>query len=208
MRGTARSDEINRFLRTGDHDPLLRAWPGSNVLDSVVRGSEALRDALLEEVRRREGKVTEHGPVSPPGDEFVAFTRATVAPMVRGLFSRKESDLVLDLLARSVVFLTREQIEPQIRQASLDTAWKIANIYLGSIGADRLDHNFRHIVGLSVETTCYVSMAYFSDEDPFADFVVHEVAHVFHNCKRRTAGLRETGRLEWLLPIAFRKREL
>ncbi len=37
--------------------------------------------------------------------------------------------------------------------------------------------------------------------------MVHEVAHIFHNCKRRTAGLVETRRREWLLDIAFRKRE-
>jgi hypothetical protein len=37
--------------------------------------------------------------------------------------------------------------------------------------------------------------------------VVHEAAHIFHNCKRRTAGLAETRRREWLLDIEFRKRE-
>lgn len=31
------------------------------------------------------------------------------------------------------------------------------------------------------------------EEDEFADFVVHEAAHVFHNTKRRTLGLPETG---------------
>jgi hypothetical protein len=49
--------------------------------------------------------------------------------------------------------------------------------------------------------------AYFEEEDPFADFVVHEVAHIFHNCRRLVAGLVETRRREWLLDIAFRKRE-
>ena len=29
-------------------------------------------------------------------------------------------------------------------------------------------------------------------EDPFDDFVVHEAAHIFHNCKRRTVGLAQT----------------
>ena len=41
----------------------------------------------------------------------------------------------------------------------------------------------------------------------FADFVVHEAAHIFHNCKRRTIGLPETRNKEWLLSIEFRKRE-
>ena len=38
-------------------------------------------------------------------------------------------------------------------------------------------------------------------------FVVHEAAHIFHNTKRGTVGLRETRRREWLLPIEYRKRE-
>jgi hypothetical protein len=63
------------------------------------------------------------------------------------------------------------------------------------------------IVGLSEETTCYVSLAYFADADPFADFVVHEAAHIFHNCKRRTLELAETRTREWLLDIKYQKRE-
>ncbi len=42
---------------------------------------------------------------------------------------------------------------------------------------------------------------------PFADFVVHEAAHIFHNCKRGTLGLAQTQRREWLIEIAFPKRE-
>jgi hypothetical protein len=60
---------------------------------------------------------------------------------------------------------------------------------------------------LSEDTTCYVSPEYFVEEDPFADFVVHEAAHIFHNCKRGTVGLRETRKKEWLLDIDYRKRE-
>jgi len=64
------------------------------------------------------------------------------------------------------------------------------------------------LVGLSEETTCYVSPEYFlSQDEPFDDFVVHEAAHIFHNCKRAAVGLRETRRKEWLLDIEYRKRE-
>jgi len=41
----------------------------------------------------------------------------------------------------------------------------------------------------------------------FDDFVVHEAAHIFHNCKRRTIGLPETRKREWLLDIQYQKRE-
>jgi hypothetical protein len=62
-------------------------------------------------------------------------------------------------------------------------------------------------VGLSEATSCYVSAEYFTENAPFADFIVHEAAHIFHNCKRRTVGLPETRWREWLLDIEFRKRE-
>jgi hypothetical protein len=44
-------------------------------------------------------------------------------------------------------------------------------------------------------------------ESQFADFVVHEAAHVFHNCKRFTVGLPETRTKEFLLPIDSHQRE-
>ena len=78
---------------------------------------------------------------------------------------------------------------------------------MGSIGSDCLNGKPSYLVGLSQETTCYVSMAYFEEEDPFADFVVHEAAHVFHNHKRKRAGLPHTRYREWLLQIDFSKRE-
>jgi hypothetical protein len=53
----------------------------------------------------------------------------------------------------------------------------------------------------------YVSPEYFAEDDPFADFIVHEAAHIFHNCKRVTIGLSETRTKEWSLDIEHRKRE-
>gem|GEM_PF-5518431 len=76
------------------------------------------------------------------------------------------------------------------------------------MGAKLLRKKAARIVGLSEETTCYVSPEYFADDDdPFADFIVHEAAHIFHSCKRRTNWLRETRTKEWLLDMEFRQRE-
>ncbi len=61
--------------------------------------------------------------------------------------------------------------------------------------------------GMSEGMACYVSMRYFSQTDRFADFIIHETAHIFHNCKRETIGLPHTRTREWLLPIDFEKRE-
>jgi hypothetical protein len=77
-------------------------------------------------------------------------------------------------------------------------------MYLASVGSDVLGPDAEGAVGLSEETTCYVTMDYFDEDDRFADYVVHEVAHIFHNCKRETIGLPHTRRREWLLDIEFR----
>jgi hypothetical protein len=83
----------------------------------------------------------------------------------------------------------------------------LANLYLISCGAKPLSKDARPIVGLSSETACFVAIDYFGAPNRFDDFVVHEVAHVFHNCKRRTIGLSASPRKEWLLDIDCRKRE-
>ncbi|MBK9386100.1 MAG: hypothetical protein IPN34_14910 [Planctomycetes bacterium] len=128
--------------------------------------------------------------------------------MVRGLFPRAEQELVLAAVERSVLFVTRDTIALLLRRPGFDsTAWSVANLYLESLDAELLGEVAPSIVGMSVGTTCYVSPAYFDDDDPFADFVVHEVAHIFHNCKRDVVGLRRTRTREWLLDIEFSKRE-
>ncbi len=50
------------------------------------------------------------------------------------------------------------------------------------------------IVGLNEETTCYASIEYFRNHNPFDDYVIHEAAHIFHNCKREMIGLSATCR--------------
>lgn len=87
------------------------------------------------------------------------------------------------------------------------TAWQLANLYLGSLGCPGLHGHSAGIVGLSEEITCYIALTYFTEADPFADFLVHEAAHVFHNCKREYVGLPHTRTREWLIEIEFRQRE-
>jgi hypothetical protein len=70
-----------------------------------------------------------------------------------------------------------------------------------------LSREGQEIAGLSEEATCYIAADYFSITDPFLDYVVHEAAHIFHNCKRKTIGLPSTRNREWLLEIDFSKRE-
>ena len=202
----ALQDQIDRFLCSREYDLLFRDWPGQHALERIERGHDALMDALVREMKRREDKVT--CPASKLPDNLTSFSREKLGPMVRGLFPRREWAPVLAVLEKSVVFLAPNGIESVVREArDLETAWEAANIYLWSIGGAPLNPDERRIVGFSVETTCYVSIEYFADKHAFSDYVVHEAAHIFHNTKRVTLGLPITGRQEWLLPIDFVKRE-
>lgn len=198
--------EIERYLRTGETDMHHRAWTPGTFLERATRAHDDLRSALIAEVQRRGvGAVIRE---LPAADELAALVRRKTGPMIRGLFPRAEQEVVLALVERSVVFLTPGTIAPVLRDEAWDgSAWDLANLYLGSIGAELLGPDAPVVVGMSQEATCYVSPAYFDDVDPFSDYIVHEVAHIFHNHKRRTVGLPFTRRREWMLDIAFRKRE-
>ncbi len=201
----AQRQEIRRYLSTGESDPLPAAW-GGGAFEAAHQASQDLKSALIEEVKQRSSGRRSRSP--PRGQDLRTFARAKVEPMVRGLFPARERDPVLAMLERSVVFLTQNNVERVLRQQSwLSTAWTLANLYLTSLGAEPLGEGFSPIVGLSEETNCYVSTEYFTTEDTFADFVVHEAAHVFHNCKRATIGLPQNRRREWLLDIDFGMRE-
>jgi hypothetical protein len=195
-----------RYLRSGEHDAHFRAWPGNDFLARVHCGEAALRSALIAAVHSR----TQHVafPEAVANIDIVAFTREKVAPMVRGLFPACEQASVLSLLERSVILLTPATIDAQLQNTPwLATAWDLANLYLAGLGTDLLAEDAPGLLGLSEETTCYLSAASFDAPGRFEDFVVHEAAHIFHNCKRETIGLRQTRTREWLLEIDFGKRE-
>lgn len=196
--------QIKHFLATGDSESLPANWPGENWLIRAQSANRALRLALVEEVQRRsDGLVLP----SVPDLDYATFTRQKVSPMVNGLFPASERDVILKLLEKSVVFVTAENVLALLEQNRLRTSWMIANLYLGSIGAQVLCKESSYAVGLSEETTCFVSHEYFQEQNQYADFVVHEAAHVFHNNKRATVGLPETRTREFLLNIDFNQRE-
>ena len=199
-------DQVEHFLRTGQHDLMFPGWPGNDIIDRMKRGDAVLREALVAQVRQRmQGRTA---PSVPEDIALIELTKTRVEPMVRGLFPAREQEIVLRVLERSIVFLTTHNIERLLTETPwANTAWTLANLYLNGARAELLSEDAPRIVGLSEETTCYVSPAYFHESDPFADFIVHEAAHIFHNCKRRTIGLPYTRRREWLLEIEFRKRE-
>jgi hypothetical protein len=199
-------NEIEDFLRSGRHDSAFRTWPGENFLVRAQTGNAALRRALVSAVHERALQAT--FPEALIDMDVVAFTRGKVTSMVRGLFPAAEQERVLDTLAQSVVFLTPATIDGVLDKTPwLSTAWDLANLYLADCGAELLAEDAPCLVGLSEETTCYLTGGYFDQSGRLDDFLVHEAAHIFHNCKRVTIGLPETKRKEWLLEIEYSKRE-
>ena len=200
-------DEIRQFLATGDYDMVHAVWPGRHHLERMHAGDAALRAALADALRKRTKGLTL--PSMPRGFNADQFVLGKVRLMVCGLFPAKERQVMLDLFEKALVFVSGDNIEQLVLENDrLSTARQIANLFLGSLGLPGLDDQPVVFVGFSEETTFYLSMAYFQDSDPFADWVVHEAAHVFHNWKRAFVGLPEKRTREFLLNIAFAKREL
>lgn len=198
-------DAIAHYLRTGETDPMYPPWRDRDYLATARRAQHDLRSALVTEIERRT-----RGFDLPaiPSLDVAAFTRKKVEPLVRGLFPSVERPIVLDFLARSVVFVTRDNIAEVLHAAPFDSsAWTIANLHLASAGAELLGPDASRAVGVSINLTSYVSPEYFGEPDPFADFVVHESAHVLHDCKRELVGLRASRTKPRLLEIDYRKRE-
>jgi hypothetical protein len=200
-------DEIARYLRTGKRDTLRIDWPGDSFVARERNGNDALRNALIMEVIRRAPHPDM--PEQLANVNIAALAREKIAPMVCGLFPVAERTAVMDMFSRAIVFLTPDNIASVLLETPfITTAWELANLYLLSCSVEPLSKEAPEIVGLSEGTTCYVSAAYFRFENRFEDFVVHEAAHVFHNCKRETVGLPKIRGRERLLEIEFRKREL
>jgi hypothetical protein len=196
---------VRRYLETGE-DTSRSEFAYKPPFPHPTR--EELLAALSGEVRKREKR--HQIAILPVGIDPHLLARSKAVPMARGFFAVAEREPVQRVLEQSVIFLTADNIHGLIASSRwLRTAWRIANIYLDSIGAEPLgrDEDFQ-AVGLGEETFSYVSLRYFSEDDPFADYVVHEMAHLFHNWKRASIGLKETRQKEFLLNIRFAKREL
>jgi hypothetical protein len=209
-RSSARLEEIARYLATGHPDEDgWRRYEGQTSLEQMKVHGAALRRALLERVTELEtaGQV----PTPPASCRDRSWLREKLRPMVEGFFVPDDQPRVLEFVEGSIVFLTRDTVHQLLPELRWDhSAWNIARIWLDSINAPPLSEGAGGLLGLSEEKTCYVSLRYFKDfeDDPFADYVVHEVAHLFHNNKRHYVGLPPRGRREWMLELEFRKREL
>jgi len=205
---TFTAEAVDHYLQTGEHDPNNWNWPGQNFVEAEINAHRTMREALISAVLERAPRQAQAP--TPHISNLAALTRAKVTPMVNGLFPLIERPAIMKALESSVVFLTPDNIEATLCASPwLHTTWSLANMYLLERGAEPLSPQAPAIVGLSQETTCYLSLDYLDslEQYPFADYLVHEAAHVFHNCKRSTVGLAETRSREFLLNIDYAKRE-
>jgi hypothetical protein len=100
--------EVDLYLRTGDHDTGFPTLPGHSLLEREQIMHRAMREALVAEIRRREkGR---HPPSGLCGVDVARLARDKATPMVRGLFPAVERETILRLLESSVVFLTCDNI--------------------------------------------------------------------------------------------------
>lgn len=131
------ADLVADYLRTGDHDVLASGWPGGSIIERCRGANDAMKGALVSEViRRTQGR---RAPRGLSNADLEGMTRAKVRPMVDGLFAPEERAVVMDTLARSVVFLTPANVEGVLRaERYLHTAWNLANLYLLSCDAELL----------------------------------------------------------------------
>lgn len=129
--------EVARYLRTGDSNQWLNVWSGDDLFARARCADSLLREALIGEVARRAPAAV--APVALAAVDPQRFARRKVEPMVRGLFPKAEQEVLLDVLAQSVVFLTPDAITDVLRTTPwLSTAWNLANLYLQSARAETL----------------------------------------------------------------------
>lgn len=95
---TSHDAEIQRYLISGEHSTDFAGWPGTDFIDVARNGSATLREALIEEVRKR--MASSELSMDLGWRDVQALTRTKVSPMVAGLFPRAEQAAVLAMLVR------------------------------------------------------------------------------------------------------------
>ncbi|MES2639993.1 MAG: hypothetical protein V4850_10940 [Myxococcota bacterium] len=193
------SDEVERFITTGEHDPRFSAWEGS-VVERRKVGAATLRDVL----RRIVGYRAAHGPGRRVPVDVPAQVAARVAPMVRGLVPT-HADALLALLPTRVHVVTPTTFGALIEGVPPRTAWDLANLVLDDIGAPPLADDTPELDGLSHAGHAWLLPRAFTEARPFSDVVVHEVAHLLHGIARREIAWEPAGAL--ILAVPPRRRE-
>lgn len=193
------SEEVERFITTGEHDPRFSAWEG-NAVERRRQGAATLRDVL----RRIVGYRAARGPARRVPADVPALVAARVTPLLHGLFGARAAP-VLALLPSRVHVVTPTNFGTVIEGLPPRTAWDLANLVLDDIGAPPLADDTPELDGLSHAGQAWLLPRAFTEARAFSDVVVHEVAHLLHGTLRREVGWEPADAL--LLAVPPRRRE-
>jgi hypothetical protein len=198
------NDDLRIYLETGKYDQLAHGWPGRNIWDQWAARSAAMREALIARVAPH----VERQPKSNLAAELHIEARRRIAPMVRALFVEQEQDVVLDAISTGFVLISADTIIPLLQdETDMKTAWRLAMMFIKGACALEIKGEDVDAVGMNDGLASYIIADEVFPSAPFMDVIVHEAAHAFHNCKRARLGLAATRYREWLLNIAYGKRE-
>lgn len=197
-----RSDAVERFLATGEHDPDFRAWPGARAARRAA-GAAALAQVLRRVVdwRARHAPLAQSAAPSDPG----AAVRARIAPLITGLFRPERAAALIALLPLRVEVLTTRSLGQRGAALPLADQWSLANLLLDDMGAPPLADDTPQLDGICADGRAWVLPRAFAPGPPYTDVIVHEVAHLLHALSARDLGIGASGRP--LLRVAARDRE-
>jgi hypothetical protein len=197
-----RSDAVERFLATGEHDRDFRAWPGPRP-ERRAAGAAALSKVLRRVVDWR----ARHAPLvqtSTPRD-VISQVRSRIAPLITGLFRAERAALLLERLPARVEVLTARSLAQRGAALPLDSQWLLANLLLDDMGAPPLADDTPQLDGMCADGRAWVLPRAFAPGPPFTDVIVHEIAHLLHTLSPHDLGIGTSSRP--LLRVAARDRE-
>jgi len=126
------------------------------VIERSQNAHRTLRKALVDAVRDRTRPA--HAPPVPDVGDPAKLVATRVAPMVRGLLSRKVHQAACERLVRSIEFVLPATVEAVLHGAAWhSSAWNIANLYLAWYGAELLGPEAYNALGLACGHRCYVT---------------------------------------------------
>ncbi len=136
--------------------------------------------------------------------------RQRIEPMVCGLVQAEWRDVALrEITARTFILNlpgTRKAIEAELSTCDMGSAWRVLWVLFEDhglkpddidVGCDGLAGDYAHVRGSAYQT-----------DDPYADVVVHEAAHMLHYLKASHYGFHVRLGQERFVDIEFQHREL
>lgn len=191
------SDSVERYILTGTVDPTFPDWPGG-LAERRRQGAQTLRAVLCRVVAWRARQSPMAGARLPIDVEGVV--RARVSPMLRGLFSPEEAEVLTRSLPPRVVVLTAGTFPAAAERVPLEAAWDLANLLLDDLRVPTLADDVPELLGLCAGGRAWVlpralrAAPLASGANPNSgavgtDVIVHEVAHLLHIVPRGELGL-------------------